>query len=162
MLLKYIESNLLELKKLLNQLSTEEFTQQHKELSNATIGEHIRHIIELFTVLIDQYKTNCINYDQRVRNCEIQTHIPTALITIDYILQNINLPNKDLILEHGLDENKFCISTNYHRELLYNLEHSIHHQALIKVATQKYNHIQISNEFGVARSTLEYRKQCVQ
>jgi RNA-binding protein YhbY len=54
------------------------------------------------------------------------------------------------------------IESNYTRELLYNLEHSIHHQALIKVAILQNNSIIIDENFGVAHSTIEYRKKCAQ
>ena len=54
------------------------------------------------------------------------------------------------------------IDSNYYRELLYNLEHCIHHQALIKVAVLKNENLKVDANFGVARSTIEYRKQCVQ
>jgi hypothetical protein len=48
---------------------------------------------------------------------------------------------------------------NYFRELLYNLEHCIHHQALIKWLFYKMKLFLWMN-FGVARSTIEYRKLC--
>jgi hypothetical protein len=41
------------------------------------------------------------------------------------------------------------------------LEHCIHHQALIKVAVLQ-SAIFCEWKFGVARSTIEYRKQCAQ
>ncbi|WP_339837617.1 hypothetical protein [uncultured Flavobacterium sp.] len=78
------------------------------------------------------------------------------------ILSEIDKPNKNLILEQGHENINYSISTNYERELLYNLEHSIHHQALIKVAVLKNPSIKICENFGVAKSTIEYRNQCVQ
>jgi hypothetical protein len=47
------------------------------------------------------------------------------------------------------------------RELLYNLEHCIHHQALIKVAVLESDTIFVNENFGVARSTLNIEK-CAQ
>ena len=70
--------------------------------------------------------------------------------------------NKDLVLEQGTTAVSFTVKTNYFRELLYNLEHSIHHQALIKVAVLKNKNIQLCPEFGIAKSTIEYRTQCAQ
>jgi hypothetical protein len=54
------------------------------------------------------------------------------------------------------------IESNYQRELLYNLEHCIHHQAMIKVAIIQSSLVAIDENFGVARSTIEYKKQCAQ
>jgi hypothetical protein len=36
-------------------------------------------------------------------------------------------------LQQIINDKEICIDSNYFRELLYNLEHCIHHQALIKV-----------------------------
>ena len=71
-------------------------------------------------------------------------------------------PNKKVILQQVIDGESVNIESNYTRELLYNLEHCVHHQALIKVAILQWNHLQIDENFGVARSTIEYRKQCAQ
>ncbi len=61
-----------------------------------------------------------------------------------------------------LYENQVSIQTNYFRELLYNLEHCIHHQALIKVAVFQLENIKVTENFGIAPSTIEYKKQCAQ
>ena len=65
-------------------------------------------------------------------------------------------------LQQIVDGEELLIETNYNRELLYNLEHCIHHQALIKVALLQSESITVDANFGVARSTIEYRNQCAQ
>jgi hypothetical protein len=65
-------------------------------------------------------------------------------------------------LHQIIEGENISISSNYHRELLYNLEHCIHHQALLKVALLPMKNIKIDADFGVARSTVAYRNQCVQ
>ncbi|UOX32603.1 DinB family protein [Flavobacterium sediminilitoris] len=162
MLITSIRENFSEIIELLNQLNDEDYIFCHPELSNATIGEHTRHIIELYQALIDNYNTGVINYDKRARNILIQTSIIEAKKAINSILSKIELPNKKLILEQGTLQIRFSVDTNYFRELLYNLEHSIHHQALIKVAIIKNQNIEISHNFGVAKSTIEFKTQCAQ
>lgn len=162
MLITSIRENFSEIIELLNQLNDEDYIFCHPELSNATIGEHTRHIIELYQALIDNYDTGVINYDKRARNILIQTSIIEAKKAINSILSKIELPNKKLILEQGTLQIRFSVDTNYFRELLYNLEHSIHHQALIKVAIIKNQNIEISHNFGVAKSTIEFKTQCAQ
>jgi hypothetical protein len=56
MLLTSINRSLNELNHLLRQLSEKEYSNPCLELSNATIGEHIRHIIEMFQCLENQYE----------------------------------------------------------------------------------------------------------
>ena len=161
MIIESIKKNFIEITCLLDQLNNEIYACKHKEL-NASIGEHVRHIIELYQSLIDNYNIGVINYDKRNRNILIQTSVEEAKYAIDGIVKNIVLPNKDLILQQGVIATDFSVQTNYFRELLYNLEHSIHHQALIKVALLKYPKIKLPENFGIAKSTIEYKKQCVQ
>ncbi|MEM9648432.1 MAG: hypothetical protein AAF969_08120, partial [Bacteroidota bacterium] len=48
------------------------------------------------------------------------------------------------------------------REVMYNLEHTIHHHALIKVGIQFFTDIPLPESFGVAPSTLQHRQACAQ
>ena len=54
------------------------------------------------------------------------------------------------------------IESNYYRELMYNIEHCIHHQAIIKIALLHLGKTEIVENFGIAKSTIEYRRQCAQ
>ena len=162
MLLQSIQYTLGGLSDLLTQLSPEQYTQPCQNLSGATIGEHTRHIIELFQCLQSQYESGIVNYELRQRDYAIQTEITAAQNAIDQILDALQKPEKNLELQQTLCGQKMSIPTNYHRELVYNLEHCIHHQALIKVALLPLENISIAAHFGVAPSTLEYRKQCAQ
>lgn len=122
----------------------------------------MRHIIELFQCLENQYENEQINYDIRKRDYNIETNVEVALNAIETIINSIEKPNKNLILQQEVDGDVLFIETNYRRELLYNLEHCIHHQALIKVALLQMSHLKFNDNFGVARSTIEYRKKCAQ
>jgi hypothetical protein len=162
MLISSIRKTLYELTDLVSQLSDSDYCFPCYDLSNATIGEHTRHIIEMFQCLENQYQNGIVNYDDRKRDYLIQTNTAVAKESIDVILNQIDKPNKNLQLQQIVDGEELLIESNYYRELLYNLEHCIHHQALIKVAIMQSATVQIDANFGVARSTIEYRKQCAQ
>jgi hypothetical protein len=162
MLVQIVKQNLTENIDFLQQLTNEELTLPFPELGNATIGEHMRHIIELFGCLLENYEYGLINYDDRKRDLLLQTNKNEAIAIMEKYLLEIDKPNKPLSLTHNCFSPIELLQTNYFRELIYNLEHSIHHQALIKVALYRLPHIKISDSFGIAPSTLEYRKQCAQ
>ena len=162
MLIPSIHKTLNELSDLLTQFNDNDYTNPCFGLSNATIGEHTRHIIEMFQCVENQYESGIINYDARKRDYLIQTNIAFAKEAIETVLNELDKPNKNLQLQQIVDGEELLIDSNYNRELLYNLEHCIHHQALIKVAILQMDHIQIDENFGVARSTIEYKKQCAQ
>lgn len=162
MLIPAIQKTLHELSNLVSQLSDDDYCSPCYDLSNASIGEHMRHIIEMFQCLENQYEKGIVNYDIRKRDYNIQTNRAFATECIAIILNQIEKNNKQLQLQQIVDGEELLIETNYNRELLYNLEHCIHHQALIKVAIIQSNSVEIDENFGVARSTIEYRKQCAQ
>lgn len=52
------------------------------------------------------------------------------------------------------------IATTFERELVYCLEHTIHHQALIKVGLKELNlEGFLDGHFGVAPATLRFREE---
>lgn len=157
-----VKQTLFELQHLLNQISEDDYSKPIEYLSNASIGEHTRHIIELFQCAINSYQVGVLNYDTRNRDILIQTSPSFAIEKIDEICNSIEKENKDLILESVFFDVISRINTNYFREVIYNLEHCIHHQALIKVAVFQFEYLTVNANFGVAPSTIVYRNQCAQ
>lgn len=162
MLLPSVNNSLNELIDLLGQLSDSEYAKPCPALSHATIGEHTRHIVEMFQCLLNNYEAGIVNYDKRERNTMIQTDTVVACESIEAVRANLDKENKKITLMQVVDGEEIAIESNYNRELLYNLEHCIHHQALIKVAVLQCEDVVINEHFGVARSTIEYRNQCAQ
>ncbi len=160
MLINSIHASLNEMIDLLNQLSNQAYENPCDELSSASIGEHTRHIIEMFQCLENQYESGVVNYDNRARNKQTQVDTHFAISQIISIKNNLEKENKKIELQQIIDGEEIIIESNYNRELLYNLEHCIHHQALIKVAILLTDDLQVDANFGVARSTIEYRNQC--
>jgi hypothetical protein len=156
-MLPTIQSTLQELIDLLEQLDQQLYTMPVEELHQATIGQHTRHIIELFVCLLQGYEAGKVNYDKRKRDKTIENLPACAIEVLHFIQENLNNPDKPLLLESVLGKEHINIPSCYYRELLYNLEHCIHHQALIKVALWGMPQIEVSENFGVAPSTIQYR-----
>ena len=165
MLKQPIQHVFVQLSETLNQLTNEEYMQPSRILLRATIGQHVRHIIELFQCLEKGYDEGIVNYEKRKRDYQIETNKELADSLLKAVYQNVERPNKEIVLE----AEDYCdtmevasIPSNYYRELAYNLEHTIHHMALIRVGVNEVSSIEFPDEFGVAYSTIKYRKQCAQ
>lgn len=146
-------------------ISNEEYSKPCSTLFKNTIGQHVRHIIELFQCLENGYDEGLVNYEKRKRDTAIETDKELARTILLQIHSNLERPDKELILEACYDEhstNSIRIHTNYYREIAYNLEHTIHHMALIRVGINEVSKIELPEEFGVASSTVKYRRQCAQ
>lgn len=149
-------------KQILSQLHNDNFTAPCEVLSNATIGEHTRHVIELYQCLIAGYELSKVSYDKRERNKQIENDIAFATQQIENIQANLERPNKDIEMAYELNGEENCLSSNYYREVMYNLEHAIHHHALIKIGIKQLTEILLPESFGVAPSTTQYRNLCAQ
>jgi hypothetical protein len=146
-------------------LSHSQYVEPSKGLSLATIGQHTRHIIEMFQCLLIGYQSGVVNYENRNRDFQIETDKLFAIELLQDIFKSLSRENKSLILEAGYREDSeelLRIETNFFREIAYNLEHAIHHMALIKVGLLELSDIAIPDGFGVASSTLKYKKACAQ
>jgi hypothetical protein len=155
-----IQNVFVQLTESIHQLSDAEYTKQCPELLHATIGQHVRHIIELFQCLEQGYHKGKVNYEKRKRDYRIETDKKLACEMLKVIYADIGKSNKTLILEaddYEDNDEPVCIPSNYYRELAYNLEHTIHHMALIRVGINSVSSIQLPDQFGVAYSTIKYR-----
>lgn len=149
----------------ITQLTPSQYIQPCTNLVNNTIGQHVRHIIELFQCLENGYPEDNVNYEKRKRDVNIETNKDLALELLQTIYTNINRADKPLTLFASYDEHSaepIAIPTNYYREIAYNLEHTIHHMALIRVGINEVSDIKLPEDFGVASSTVKHRKQCAQ
>ncbi|MDQ2177232.1 DinB family protein [Marinifilum sp. D714] len=133
-------------------------------LSENTIGKHMRHIIEFYDILIEAYEKNKpISYDNRVHCSKTETSLEMASQRLRKALNWVEseLPTKDLMLVVSYDsgeKNSISISSSLERELVYNIEHAIHHMAIIRIAIEKeYPDIKLHKNFGIAYSTIRYR-----
>lgn len=164
MKLKTPISNLLEqIQYVLDGLTNEQYTQPVKVLSQSTIGQHTRHILEFFIELNKGYENGIVDYDKRIRNHAIESDKFFAVNTLQQIINELVKPDKELILrvEYG-KAHSLTVPTNYFRELVYNIEHAVHHMALIRIGAEAFTDIEIPAEFGIAASTLKFRKACAQ
>lgn len=149
----------------LQQLTDEEYRRPLDILSQASVGEHVRHTIEMFQCLESGYESGRVNYENRPRDIRIETDSSFAAGLLAQIGQQIDRPDKVLQMENCFGEHgseAVTVPTNYLREVAYNLEHAIHHMALIKVGLQQIGSVTIPEAYGVAASTLKYRQACAQ
>ncbi len=158
---KAVKNVFVQLTVVLEQLSPEQYKQQSNILFKATIGQHTRHIIELFTELNNGYENGVENYENRKRDYLIETDKNFAISMLQKIYADLHKTDKELILQSNYDgqsDEVVSIKTNYSREVIYNLEHTVHHMALIRVGITEVSGMALPEGFGVASSTIKYRK----
>lgn len=156
-------SNILrQLTDMLNQVRESDFVRPAATLSGATIGQHLRHTLEFFICLERGYGNGIVNYDKRAHDVLIETDKFAALSAIErvriFIAQLVEKPLK-LEVSYDVTGTSFaCIDTTAVRELVYNIEHAVHHMALIKIGIREIaGYVGLDADFGIAASTVRHR-----
>ncbi|SEW57229.1 hypothetical protein [Chitinophaga arvensicola] len=154
-----------QLKQVVETLTDEQYSYKIPVLSGASVGQHTRHIIEFYLELEKGYHSGTVSYDARQRDEKIETQREFAIEKLLMIAGAIVKPDKYLVLTAGYsisEQVSIQVLTNYQRELMYNIEHTIHHMALLKIGAEALSIARLPENFGVASSTIKYRKACAQ
>lgn len=130
-------------------------------LQGNSLGKHVRHIVEFFECLLEGLPTGIVNYDLRKRNLRIETETRYTLSLIASIQKQIaSIQDGPLLLQADLGSGIQPFQTSVFRELAFAMDHSIHHLALIRVGIQQhFPEIPLSDELGIAFSTLRYLQE---
>lgn len=159
MIFLQLSQQLSSLQNLIESLDNMQFTTKVQHLGNSSIGSHTRHIIELLQCAIDGHQAGYVDYINRKRNLDLETNKEIALSVLASLEQYYQLPDKKLNLAIDCIEESEepIVTTTYFREIVYNIEHIIHHLALIKVALIEFKLNLVDNNFGMAYSTIKYQ-----
>jgi hypothetical protein len=146
-------------------LASRQYTEQPQLLQGSSVGQHTRHFIEFFECLIEQSQQPAgeIDYSKRRRSPEIETQPDKALLRIEAVckqLSQLEAPQPLRLQCNDLQKivASSTIATNLERELVYNIEHTIHHLAIIKIGLALVApELVIPETFGTAPSTMAFR-----
>jgi uncharacterized damage-inducible protein DinB len=143
----------------IQRINPEDYKMKHRSISNSSIGEHIRHIINFFEAFLKSFDEDKINYDIRIRNPRIELEKDFAIEKLKEITEQFNSltldGNNPLLLETSAGN----IYSNLSRELHYINEHTIHHTAIIRIIfLQFFPQYEVDSSFGFSSSTLVFLK----
>lgn len=154
-----------QLEQVILQLNNEAYQRPIDLLSGNSIGKHVRHVLEFYQELIKGYKVDKIDYDRRERTLIIECDVHEAI----KLIRDLNhmlyiLKDKPLLLITGYEDETQENHTSFLREITYNIEHSIHHMAIMRIAFQSEKmNVTLPPEFGIAHSTIKYQQsKCAQ
>jgi hypothetical protein len=151
-----------EIRSLLGQLPSKLYSAPKEILSQSSIGQHFRHVLEFYICLQKGASQGTVCYDDRERDLMIETSEKYAVDIIDSLLRYLKgIKNDRGLAMHAnfsvSTEEKTVISTTLFRELAYALDHTVHHLAMVKIALTQEG-IELDSNFGVASSTLRFQQ----
>lgn len=147
---------------LVEQLCDSDYGTPLPVLGNASLGMHLRHILE-FHITLMEAKGDEVDYDARPRDKALETERSAALKKLAQLRHWLEalLSDRQMVLlaDHSLDgSSQERMGTSLFRELAYGFDHGIHHMALLRIGVeQHFPHITLHADFGVAPSTIRAR-----
>ncbi len=128
----------------------------------ATIGPHLRHVLDHYDCFLDGLDRARVDYDMRLRDVETEQHLALAQRRLSRTIARLGaLPGtgmpRQLRVNLATSTASPGITTwsSPDRELQFLQSHAVHHYALMKVLAQQAG-LEVRREFGVAPSTLQH------
>jgi uncharacterized damage-inducible protein DinB len=132
---------------------------------NASIGGHIRHIIEHYRAFIRGLNDGEIDYEKRARDPLVENDPTYAGGLLEAIAQQLEELADTLTngtIHYCVETTEgIATATSVLRELEFLLSHTVHHYALVAVMARVQGY-EPEATFGVAPSTLKYQRSQAQ
>lgn len=127
----------------------------------AGIGPHVRHVIDHFRAFRVGIKSGTVNYNVRRRECALERRSDLGREAIDSLitwLQTLTATDIPVTVESEiscLQTENAQLQSNTDRELLYLINHTIHHAAYAALLLRRYGVIPDAS-VGYAPATASY------
>lgn len=148
-------------------LTDENYNFRAKPYVDSSMGEHLRHILDMYHAVINEEITGVIDYDHRRRGALVERDRTVGLTELQEIKKWLTRLNEEslqrgvtILSEASISSQQVCeMTSTLKRELLFVGSHTIHHFALINVIA-KHLKLETVERFGYAPATTTYlRKQ---
>ena len=141
------------------------------ELALSPIGKHVRHIVDHFWAFQEGITTGQVDYNLRHRETALEQEPQLAINAIEEFNRWLKLQSTDngeltVISEFSVSQTESITTpSNIHRELVYLINHTLHHAAYAVVLAKGMG-LEPPAYIGVAPATASYMRaqqaECVQ
>jgi len=120
-------------------------------------GKHVRHVTDHYYAFADGIQVGVIDYDQRSRESAQETCQVASAQCLQHIQSNILSPRMQdrpvkVVTTVDADQKPYSLVSTLRRELIYLLNHTVHHTAMLSMVARVHGVVQIPSG-GVAPST---------
>lgn len=138
-----------------------------RNAGKASIGQHLRHCVEHFSLLLEGLNSGIIDYDARKRNVDLETCSTLFVATIRNIATQFKSLDESAMARPLIVRMLFVPNTapvevvsTLSRELGFVSSHAIHHIAIIKLLALSLG-ASLPEEYGVGHSTMSHRSSII-
>lgn len=146
---------------LLSKHDSESFVLMDPTTYGSGIGAHFRHVLDHYFSFLNGVGTGVVDYDARERGTEVERDLEAAKTAISMVKKRLQAlrcdgdRRLDVKLSSAVEDPNMRTSSSVGRELQFLVSHTVHHYALIAIAS-RLQRILPPSDFGVAPSTLKY------
>ncbi|MBD1557310.1 hypothetical protein HC752_10180 [Vibrio sp. S9_S30] len=148
----------------LMQISADDYQRAKPPLVTSSIGEHCRHVLDIFHALSDY--ENGVDYNLRRRGHDVEKTRELAIVEFQVIKQWLSQLNSEEMkrvisvkTEVALSETLSAeLTSQLEREVAFAASHATHHYALMKVLAIQLGY-QTDKELGFAPATATYLRE---
>lgn len=155
-----IRKDIISIYKLVTHLDQSRYVQPHPAMLGASIGHHVRAILEFYSCILLTSNENVVCYGECNRNIEMEAEPAAAIAVIHRLLQKLNaivIDRKVLVQENYTQSSggEVYLSSSLFRELAHALDYSVHRQTILKMGLNVLNQpVDRSTGFSVALDIL--------
>lgn len=156
-LLKILTDELFRGAKLIGKIEDEVY--RRKANGTGSVGGHFRHNLDFVNAFLNGAKSGKMDYHRRERNARIEENRLYAIKSYALAICRLRRLSPDdlqkkISIRSEIYENLW-LESSIARELEFLHSHTVHHHALIAEKLCNFE-VQVSNDFGVAPSTLKF------
>jgi len=144
---------------LLKSITLDAYQHRASTITNSSIGEHFRHILDMYLALMTGLDSGLVDINVRRRGAEVETSPESAMNEIQKIKQWLRSLDKDsnpefrLHTEVAISETKSVdIQSHLTRELIFTSNHAVHHYAIMRIIA-KLQGLEVDDALGIAAAT---------
>lgn len=152
---------------LIDCLDKRQYASVDSPVSSASVGSHVRHIVEHYHRFFAGLGDASVNYDERPRTLDLERDQDIAASGLRAVIQSMRTlsasnPALDSLLQVRLQstrdaENTPLVGSTMGRELIFLHGHTTHHFALLALQLRAIG-VPVPRTFGMAPSTRSYEE----
>ena len=131
----------------------------------ASVGAHMRHVLDRFLCLFNGLPSLVVDYDARKRDRSIETNLQAAAFALASVSKRIDAiaQTSPAQMTLSVQESVFhegpavALQSTLERELMGLITHTTHHLALIALLAKSMGYA-LDADFGKAASTIRYER----
>ncbi|PVZ69691.1 DinB family protein [Pelagibaculum spongiae] len=154
-----------QLSEFIEKLSEQDYQYTGSSLFESSIGQHLRHILDLYMAMMHPLQNGLIDYDVRRRGIPLETDKSVGLLELQQTRNWLETLTEQTLFEPIEVKSEVMLSSTQSiqvtstlgRELCFTSSHLVHHLAIMAAIARLIGH-QVDSAIGQAPTTASFNR----